>query len=96
MARSAPDMLARIPLLLEPQPEGGYTVTSPLLPELITEGDTVSECLANAKDAFMAVEEIYEHRGRTLPPGIYIGEGSEPLSVEILVPLPESVNSSVS
>ena len=87
-------MLARIPLLLEPQPEGGYTVTSPLLPELITEGDTVAECLANAEDAFSAVEEIYEYRGRPLPAGIYIDEGSEPLSVEVLVPFPDSVNSS--
>jgi antitoxin HicB len=29
----------KIPLILTPQPEGGYTVTSPLLPELLTEGD---------------------------------------------------------
>ena len=42
-------MIARIPLILEPQPEGGYTVTSPLLPELITEGDTIAECLVNAE-----------------------------------------------
>ena len=27
----------KLPLVLEPQPEGGYTVTCPLLPELITE-----------------------------------------------------------
>jgi hypothetical protein len=27
-------MYYKVPLLLEPQPEGGYTVTSPLLPEL--------------------------------------------------------------
>lgn len=40
-------MQAKIPLALEPQPEGGYTVTSPLLPELITEGDTMAEALAN-------------------------------------------------
>ena len=26
-------MKARIPLVLSPQPEGGYTVTSPLLPD---------------------------------------------------------------
>ena len=58
-------MIARIPLILDPQ---GYTVTSPLLPELITEGDTVSEALANAEDAFAAVVEIYEDRGRPLPP----------------------------
>ena len=62
-------MIARIPLLLEPQPEGGYTVTSPLLPELITEGDTLSEALANAEDAFAVVLEIYEDEGRPLPPG---------------------------
>ena len=60
-------MIARIPLVLEPQPEGGYTVTSPLLPELITEGDTVAEALANAEDAFAAVAEIYEDCGRPLP-----------------------------
>ena len=51
-------MIARIPLILEPQPEGGYTVTSPLLPELITEGDTIAECLVNVEDAFAAVVEI--------------------------------------
>ena len=65
-------MMARIPLLLDPQPEGGYTVTSPPLPELITEGDTIAEALANAKDAFAAVVEIYEDRGRPLPSSIYV------------------------
>ena len=60
-------MIARIPLVLEPQPEGGYTVTSPLLPELITEGDTLAEALANVEDAFAAVAEIYEDRGETWP-----------------------------
>ena len=73
-------MLARIPLLLEPQPEAGYTVTSPLLPELITEGDTVAEALANVEDAFAAVVEIYQDRGRPLPSGIYLeGDGSPPV-----------------
>jgi antitoxin HicB len=33
----------KLPLVLEPQPEGGYTVTCPVLPELITEGDSVQE-----------------------------------------------------
>lgn len=63
-------MLARIPLVLEPQPEGGYTVTSPVLPELITEGDTISECLVNVEDAFAVVMEIYEDEGRQLPSSI--------------------------
>jgi antitoxin HicB len=56
----------RVPIVLEPQPEGGYTVTSPVLPELITEGDTVEEAMENARDAFHLVLEIYEDEGRPL------------------------------
>jgi antitoxin HicB len=48
-------MQYKIPLILTPQLEGGYTATSPLLPELITEGDTVEEALENVKDALAAV-----------------------------------------
>ena len=81
-------MIARIPLVLDPQPEGGYTVTSPLLPELITEGDTVSEALANAEDAFAAVMEIYEDSGRPLPPSIRLDDNNSPVSVEALVAIP--------
>lgn len=57
-------MLHKIPLILAPQPEGGFTVTSPLLPELVTEGDTVEDALANVKDAFEAVVEAYGDLGR--------------------------------
>lgn len=60
-------MLYKIPLLLSPQPEGGFTVTSPLLPELVTEGDTLDDALANARDALAAVVEIYEDLDRPLP-----------------------------
>ena len=81
-------MIARIPLILDPQPEGGYTVTSPLLPELITEGDTVSEALANAEDAFAAVVEIYEDRGHSLPTSIYVDQTNGPVSVEAIVSVP--------
>ena len=45
----------------------GYTVTSPLLPELITEGDSVCDALENAKDAFAAIIELCEDIGRPLP-----------------------------
>ena len=81
-------MIARIPLILDPQPEGGYTVTSPLLPELITEGDTVSEALANAEDAFAAVVEIYEDRVHSLPASIYVDQTNGPVSVEAIVSVP--------
>ena len=81
-------MIARIPLILDPQPEGGYTVTSPLLPELITEGDTISECLINAEDAFAVVLEIYEDEGRPLPEGICVDDANGPVSVETIISVP--------
>jgi antitoxin HicB len=61
--------LFKIPLLLFPQPEGGYTVTSPVLPELITEGDSLEEALANIGDALKAAIELYEDLDRQSPPG---------------------------
>ena len=57
----------KVPLLLTPQAEGGYTVTSPLLPELVTEGDSIAEALENVKDALAAVIELYQDQGRPLP-----------------------------
>ena len=62
------ETIYKIPLIFEPQPEGGFTVTSPLLPELITEGDTVEEVMENVKDALRAVLELYEDMGRPIPP----------------------------
>jgi len=57
----------KISLVLTTQPEGSYTVTSPALPELITEGDTVEEALAHVQDALAAVIELYEDLGKPLP-----------------------------
>ena len=59
-----------LPLVFEPQPEGGYTVASPALPELVTEGDTVEDALENVRDALAAVIEIYRDRGRQPPPDL--------------------------
>ncbi len=78
-------MQYKIPLVLAPQPEGGYTVTSPLLPELVTEGGTAEEALENVKDALAAVVETYEDLGRPLPPSTQVIDLSIPLSFEIVV-----------
>lgn len=56
-------MIYKLPLVLTPQPEGGFTVTSSMLPELVTEGDTLNEALANVQDALAAVIEIYQDLG---------------------------------
>lgn len=63
-------MTAKIPLILEPQPEGGWTVTSPVLPELLTEGDSIEEIRENVQDCFAAVVEMYQDDERPLPSGI--------------------------
>ena len=60
-------MLYKVPLVLEPQPEGRYTVTSPLFPGLVTEGDSLDEAMVNVKDALLALIEEYENLGRPLP-----------------------------
>jgi len=60
----------KVPLVLTPQPEGGFTVTSPILPELVTEGDTLEEAVGNVRDALQAVIEIYEDLKRPLPANI--------------------------
>lgn len=78
-------MLYKLPLVLSPQPEGGFTVTSPLLPELITEGDTVSEALANAQDALAAVIETYEDLGRPLPASSRLPDETSPVWLETLI-----------
>ena len=65
----------RIPLVFTPQPEGGYTVTSPALPELLTEGDTLKEAQENVRDAFAAVLEIYTEQNRQVPTGIVLCPG---------------------
>jgi antitoxin HicB len=65
-------VLYRVPLLFTPQPEGGFTVTSPALPELVTEGDSLDEAFANARDALAAVVELYADEGRRLPCSVLI------------------------
>ena len=81
-------MLYRVPLVFTPQPEGGYTVTSPVLPELLTEGDTLEEAHANVRDAFEAVFELYAEEGRPLPAGISLPAAGEVIWSEALVGSP--------
>lgn len=81
-------MQYKIPLVLAPQPEGGFTVTSPSLPELVTEGETAEEALTNAKDALAAVVEIYQELGRPLPSESQVLDLSAPLSFETVVTNP--------
>jgi len=62
--------LLKVPLILEPQKEGGWTVTSPLLPELVTEVSDLKELDEVVRDAISAVIEIYEDTGKEFPAGL--------------------------
>jgi antitoxin HicB len=55
-------------VILEPQQDGGFTVLVPALPEVVTEGDTESEALANAEEAIRAILAYRKDQGLTIPP----------------------------
>ena len=78
-------MLRRLPLVFTPQPDGGFTVTSPVLPELVTEGDTLDEAYANVADALAAVVELYAEQRRPLPAGIDLPAAGQVVWAEALV-----------
>ncbi|HEY7154345.1 MAG TPA: type II toxin-antitoxin system HicB family antitoxin [Gemmataceae bacterium] len=46
----------KLVLNLEVAEEGGYIVTSPLDPELITQAETIEEAFANSRDAAQALK----------------------------------------
>jgi antitoxin HicB len=47
----------KLVLNLDEAEEGGYIVTSPLNPELITQAETIEEAFANARDADKALKQ---------------------------------------
>jgi antitoxin HicB len=54
-------------ILLNPEPEGGYTVNVPALPGCITYGETVDEAIDMAKEAIeLYIESLVEH-GEPVP-----------------------------
>jgi antitoxin HicB len=77
--------LYKVPLVLHPQLEGEYVVTSPALPELLTEGANLEEALESVPDALNAVVEIYEELGRQLPANLQQDADASPISFEHLV-----------
>jgi antitoxin HicB len=78
-------MIRRLPLIFTPQPEGGFTVTSPILPELVTEGETLEEAFANVRDALAAVLELYAEQRRPFPPGIELPASGQIVWTDALV-----------
>ena len=49
-------------ILLNPEPEGGYTVTVPALSGCVTYGETIDEAISMAKEAIeLYIESLIEH-----------------------------------
>jgi antitoxin HicB len=54
-------------VFFEPAVEGGYVVTCPALPGLVTEGDTLAEAKRMAKDAIRGYLESLRKDGEPVP-----------------------------
>ena len=54
-------------VFFEPAEEGGYVVTCPALPGLVTEGDTLDEAREMAKDAILGYIESLQKDGEPIP-----------------------------
>ena len=52
-------------IMLRPEPEGGFTVRVPVLPEIVTYGE--AEALAMAKDAIELALACRQERGEEIP-----------------------------
>jgi antitoxin HicB len=54
-------------VVLEPDPEGGYVAVVPAFPGCYSQGATVDEALANAREAIELTIEDMRTRGETIP-----------------------------
>src|SRR5712691_6655422 len=53
--------------VFNPEPEGGYTVTCPALPGLVTYGESLAEARTMARDAMEGLIEIMREKGEAVP-----------------------------
>jgi antitoxin HicB len=54
--------------LFRPEPEGGFTVTCPKLPPVVSYGETLEEAQANAREAIELCLEVMREDGEPIPP----------------------------
>ncbi len=73
----------RYTVLFEPAEEGGFVVTCPALPGLVTEGDTLEEARSMAQDAIRAYIESLRKDHLPIP------SDKTPVKEEVRVLLPE-------
>lgn len=69
---------------------GGYLITFPDLPGCMSDGETATEALNNARDAFSAWMSARAHMGKPIPKPTRHGESAEP--VRLMQRLPRSLH----
>ena len=72
----------RYTVVFEPAEEGGFVVTVPALPGLVTEGDSLEEAREMVKDAIRGYLESLRKHGEEIPL-----EQGEPVTERVLVSL---------
>jgi predicted RNase H-like HicB family nuclease len=56
--------------ILRLEPEGGYTVTCPAFPEIVTYGASLHQARNHAHEAIELCLQVYHNEGRPLPPSV--------------------------
>jgi predicted RNase H-like HicB family nuclease len=67
MQKKKVTQILRYNAIFDPAEEGGFTVTVPKLPGLVSEGDTYEKALDNVKDAIEGYIEILRENGEFIP-----------------------------
>ena len=79
----------RYPVVLAPEPEGGFTVTFPDIPEAITHGENEESALRHGADALESALDFYFETKRPIPLPSRLKKGQR------IVELPPSVAATV-
>ena len=75
----------RIRLILEPNPDGVFTVTCPDVPGLVTEGESATEIQFNVQEALNALFEAWAELGQSPPPALQPVTTDRQQTIEMLV-----------
>jgi antitoxin HicB len=81
----------RLELELNPGPDRVYTVTSPDVPGLVTEGSTPEEIRANVTEALEGLILAYREVGKELPPALQQPLNGNPVAVDLLISVDATV-----
>ena len=74
-----------IRLYLEPNESGIFTVSSPDIPGLVTEGRTPEDIQTNVQEALQGLIEVWQELGVSLPPVLRPTLKNRPQTIDLLV-----------